>query len=1071
MASTRRRGRRATGLALALAVAFPVVLRAGTPELTFERVGGETGPPSDVITAIFQDRTGFIWIGSRNGLTLYDGHTFRSFEHDAADPASISDHSIRAIYEDRNGKLWIGTNSGGLNRLDRATWTFEHFRHDSADPRSISHDSVYDIVEDRSGSLWVGTQVGLNRFDAETGAFERMLADPSNPASISNDYIMALHETRDGRLWVATLGGGINVRDPDTGAFTALRHDPDDPRTLSSDAVATLAEDPAGRMWVGTLDGLNELNSEDGSFRRFKSDPNDPGSLSDDLVTSLDVGATGNLWIGTHGGGLNELDVDTGTIRTWRHDPGRRSSLGDDRILKLLVDHTGAVWIGTWGGGLNRLTPTSAMLSVRPGGSRLPERLLGRDVTSLMHDDRGGMWVGTRNGDVWRIDTDGEDHKRYATGSPEGPGRIILDLTGRGDAVWIGTNGGLIRIDTSVDAVREFRHDPRDPNSLGPGYVRAILIDRDGQLWVGTGEGGVQRVDGDGRVETRFRHDPSDPTSLSDNYVTSIFETADGELWVGTRSGGLNRIDRRTGRATRYLPDPADDRAISHHSVTSLLEDRAGRLWVATSGGGVNRVDRASGEEPRFTWFTDRDGLADNDVMGILEDDDGSLWLSTKSGLSRFDPEGESFASIFVSDGLPTGEFESGAAARNGDTLYFGTVKGLVTFPVGTPFPPPEPSPMVVASVRTVSGEIEGDLPVWSLESLEVPWDEWLSFELAVLDYSPERRHRYAYRLGEEWVDIGSRREITFTDLKPGIHEFAAMGRNSQGVWSEATPPLRIKVVPPFWMTGRFRAGLALVVLALAILGHRVRVNSVEKRHRELVALHEQREKAREELARAYQRLRRLTRRLEAAKEDERRHIARELHDEMGPAMTAVIINLQLLAERGAGEDARHRIRDTISLVDRLVDRIRDLSLDLRPPLLDELGLLPALKGYLETQAERTGLDIEVLGEIGSEGLQPEIEITAFRVVQEAVTNVIRHAEAKSTTVTVRSDNGDLELRVTDDGHGFDVPTTMGGPPGKALGLLGMQERVGMLGGEVRIDSAVGRGTEVHVRMPVELQT
>jgi signal transduction histidine kinase len=233
------------------------------------------------------------------------------------------------------------------------------------------------------------------------------------------------------------------------------------------------------------------------------------------------------------------------------------------------------------------------------------------------------------------------------------------------------------------------------------------------------------------------------------------------------------------------------------------------------------------------------------------------------------------------------------------------------------------------------------------------------------------------------------------------------------------------------------------------------------------MTLHREREHAQAALSSAYARLRRLTRRLEAAKEDERKRIARELHDDMGPALTAVIINLQLLSKR-ADDGALDRIHDTIELVDRLVQQIRDLSLDLRPPLLDELGLLPALKGYLEAQSERTGIDIEVNGSI--EGLPAETEIAAFRVIQEAVTNAIRHAEASRIEVTVERRDGDLELTITDDGRGFDVRDTMeSASSGKALGLFGMQERVGILDGEVEIDSALGRSTTVRIRMPVEV--
>ena len=158
----------------------------------------------------------FVWIGSRDGLTLYDGHSFVVFEHDASDPTSLSGNTIRTIYEDRAGNLWFGTNTGGLNRLDRSSWTFEHFRHDSADPRSISHDSVYAILHDQDGFLWVGTQRGLNRLDTETGEFQRFFADPDDPGSLSNDYVMTLVQDRTGRVWVGTLGGGLNLWHPQT---------------------------------------------------------------------------------------------------------------------------------------------------------------------------------------------------------------------------------------------------------------------------------------------------------------------------------------------------------------------------------------------------------------------------------------------------------------------------------------------------------------------------------------------------------------------------------------------------------------------------------------------------------------------------------------------------------------------------------------------------------------------------------------------------------------------------------------------------------------------------------------
>jgi len=379
-----------------------------------------------------------------------------------------------------------------------------------------------------------------------------------------------------------------------------------------------------------------------------------------------------------------------------------------------------------------------------------------------------------------------------------------------------------------------------------------------------------------------------------------------------------------------------------------------------------------------------------------------------------------------------------------------------------------------VRAIRTTTGELRGPAAPWLTSRVEIPYGRFLALELAVLDYNTDHRHAYAYRLGgddADWIELGEAGLITFADLSPGQYDFSARGRDCHGSWSTIAIPLSIRVVPPFWLTGWFRALVLLSLVGAAVLAHLVRMSVLERRNRELLELHEQREHAREELRRAYERLRVLARNLEAAKEDERQHIARELHDEMGPALTAVVINLQLLGTGAAAteEAGRRRIAETIELVDDIVERIRDLSLDLRPPLLDEMGLVPALTGYMETQSQRSGLDIDVRGDVDASRLSREVAITAFRVAQEAVTNVIRHAGATRAVVLLRERGDWLEVSIEDDGRGFDVQkATVEAPTGEALGLLGMQERVQILGGELEIVSAPGRSTRVSARLPRE---
>jgi len=426
--------------------------------------------------------------------------------------------------------------------------------------------------------------------------------------------------------------------------------------------------------------------------------------------------------------------------------------------------------------------------------------------------------------------------------------------------------------------------------------------------------------------------------------------------------------------------------------------------------------------------------------------------------------------SYLTADGLPSGEFEFRSAIRWRDRLIFGTVNWLAPIPAGTTVPPGRPSPTVLAAVQRRGDEALRAVPARVPEKLAVPYGEWFTIDFAVLDFRPEYRHAYAYRLSDDlpWIELGARRSLTFTDLSPGRYSLAVRGRNARGVWSESRP-LEIKIVPPFWMTWWFRALAFASLAAVAFTLHRVRLSRLARRNLELTMLQEQRERANRELADAYERLQSLTRRFEAAKEEERKYIARELHDDLGPNLTAVNINLRLLRAKLGDQETARRFEDTVEVVDRMVQQVRNLSLDLRPPLLDEMGLITALKGYLETQAERTGLIIDVEGDAVPRSLPPEIEIAAFRTTQEAVTNVIRHADATRVSVAIRCPDGVLEIDVEDDGQGFDVDRTVGSPAsGKSVGVLGMLERARMLGGTCEIDSSPGRGTRVRIRIPVE---
>jgi signal transduction histidine kinase/streptogramin lyase len=644
--------------------------------------------------------------------------------------------------------------------------------------------------------------------------------------------------------------------------------------------------------------------------------------------------------------------------------------------------------------------------------------------------------------------------------------------------VWAASMAGLLRIDPRAGTVTPSARAPDDPHGLNPGYVDTVLVDRSGTLWVGTGGGGLNRLEADGRSFTHIVSDANDATSLSDDFVTTMLEGADGTLWVGTRSGGLNGFDRKSSRSVRFLPSAADPATIGHHHVTAILESKRGTIWVGTDGGGLASLEKKPAGGWRVKRVTTDDGLVNQNVASLLEDDDGSLWVGTRHGLSRYEPATGRFHNYGRGDGLPSNEFSPGAASRGKDGLHFGTSRGLLVIRPGTPFAEPALAPTRITDIRTLAAPLRLPSTPWETESLEVPYGTPLLFAFSVLDFrSP---HRFAYRLqgkSESWTELGASREIAFTDLQPGSYTMTVRGRSAVGAWSETSRPLSIRITPPFWMTWWFKVVGALAALGLLSAMFRARMRSLERRNRELESLQAEREKAlietrasQEALHSAYDRLRALTRQLEDAKEEEKRRIARELHDEMGQLLSAIKIDLKALGRMpAAAEERAERVADAVALVDEMIRHVRAMALDLRPPLLDELGLVAALRGYAEGQSVRTGVAIGVEANAGAGSLRPDTSIAAFRIVQEAVNNTLRHGDAGSITVSVRADANRLLLSVRDDGRGFDVAEALQrAATGRHLGLLGMRERVEALGGHLEIDSAPGQGTEIRASVPLE---
>lgn len=1048
----------------------PAVVSPPAASTRFQPIGSHRPFPAEIITEVMLDRTGFLWIGTREGLVLYDGQHFRKFQHEVQNPESLSSNGVRGIFEDDQGRLWVNTISGGLDLLDRTTWTFRSWRHQRNDPTSISHDGVFALAQARDGKLWVGTQAGLDLFDPATGTFAHQVL------ATGGEFIMALMLDREGRLWVATLGQGLFRQRADRSGFESVRGSPGN----SPLDIFALAQAGDGDVWVGARNGLYRVRVGAEAMGKVNLSPT---AVAKQLlvVTALVPTADGGLWIGTFGHGLFRLPAGTQTLR--RVAVGADSTgAGDIDAGALALDRSGQLLVGTFGAGLFKASQDIAGLRTWSETQAEHPGLSNQDVYAVLAQPADAthaaqLLVGSFGGGLDRIALDSGTVTHLPL--PVDPARQqhlsgVIDLlrTPQG-TLWAATNEGVYRWNQESGAFKYYQPGRASAQDSVPGYSYALFRDRDGRLWVGSAGGGVFLYQPGDDGFRHFRPQRGDPHSLSDDFVTAMLEDRFGRLWVGTRSGGISICRLQASLRCDHLGSKGGAHVLSHDHVTSLLASADGAIWAGTEGGGFDRVVLDSqGAVTRIDYWTRNDGLVDNNVMALVQNADGALWLSTHGGLSRFDPKTGRFDNLTGADGLPTAVFNPKAAVWLDQRLYFGSAKGVVALDPAAQIRRSRAPPTVIEALYGLDSTQRIKQPAWQLNHLDVAWRTPFSLQFAVLGYdggAPQFEYRLA--ADDAWTDLGDRGRLTLHALAPGHHLLEVRGRRGGYGWTRAQP-LALDIVPPWWRRAEVQTTAAVLAFLLLVGGFYWRVRELQARNGELERVHGLREQAlaqahanRDELHQALATLRHMTMRLEAAKEKERKHLARELHDEFGQALTSAKINLGLALRRLPSAEGKARVTDTVGLIQRMIDQVRALSLNLRPPLLDEMGLIPALEAYLHAVSERSGLPIETQLDNAVSLASTEHEMAVFRIVQEAVTNVLRHAHTSALEVSVTTVDGGIEVRVRDDGAGFDAGELQV-KPGSGMGLFGMRERVHDLGGHLALDSARGRGTVVNVFIP-----
>ena len=1065
------------------------------PATRFEHLSVDDGLSHSAIHDMVQDRHGFLWFATRNGLNRYDGRSFRVFQHDPDDPDSLTDSLVGALLEDRDGRLWVGTPSG-LDVYDFATDRFVHHRHDPDDPLSLSSDSIGEIFEDRAGNLWVATEQGIDRRNPD-GSFLRLGHDPADPTRLADPRVLALVEDRGGRMWVGGYGG-LSLFDPTTATFRSFRHDPADPTSLGENLINALVEDPGGGLWVGTARGLYHFDSASEVFAPYPQVEGAPYDLASERIFELLVDGEGDLWVGTLNAGMFRIPQGGGPPTQFRHDDADPWSLSGDRVMSLFEDRSGVLWASTYVG-LNKYDRRREQFATYRREPTRPSTLSDSNISALFEDRGGALWVGTWDKGLNRLDRERGTVAQFqpdATDTGSLPDDTVLDVTeDRSGALWVATWGGLARRDPGQTAFTVYRPDPEDPESLDSDAVIAVHEDRAGRIWVGT-------ILGLSRFEPRGERFVRRPLSDGiDPGVSVLSEDSAGILWLGT-SAGLLAIDPATPESVAPLiwlqHDPDDPDSLANDEINDLHLDRSGTLWVATDGGGLDRMEWSpeSPERATFRHLREADGLASNQVLCILEDDDGRLWLSTSRGLSRFDPGTGSVHNFGVADGLQSSVFSYRSALRDrAGTLYFGGTHGFNAFRPERIRTDPVAPPVVLTDFQLFNRSVplqridpSSPLERSILETEDIRLthrQNVFSIEFAALHFASPGDNRYAYQLegfDADWIPTSAERRLaTYTNLDAGSYVFRVRAANKDGVWNEEGASLRITVLPPPWQTwwAYMLYGLGLV----ALIGW-----GVSSQRREL---------RREREAAEYERA--VSHRLREVDRLKDEFLANTSHELRTPLYGIVGLAESLLD--GAAGELPDAARSDLSMIvgsgRRLGQLVNDVldhsrlthgSLELRRQPVD---LRPLVEVVLALQAPlAASKDLELRNAIPADLPAADAdEARLEQILHNLVGNAIKFTEqgwvevAAKVATDPRSMGRGEELLVAVEDSGIGIPEdqqerifeafeqaeagiqrTFGGT---GLGLAVTRELVELHGGRIWVESRVGQGTSFSLALPI----
>ena len=788
-------------------ICYPIIGHAQVADehYYFKNLSVQNGLSQNTVNAILQDKQGFMWFGTKDGLNRYDGLTFRKFKHDDRSLQSIGNNFITALYQDVKGNIWVGTDVG-LYIYYPEIDSFEHFAEVSAEKTKIEH-TVTTITGDEKGCVWLAVQSqGLFCFDLETRKLQNYTLK-NFPFLTTNVQTLAFDNSET--LWIGCYGDGLFYSKDRLKTLHPYLSPTDHQEIYANDVVTCLAKGAYNCLYVSSLKGgVKELNLTSNKIHDLLSvDERGESVFSRQLLVASD----NELWIGAESG-LYIYNLRLGKYVHLQSSINDPYSLSDNAIYSLCKDREGGIWIGSYFGGVNYYPRFYTNFEkYYPKGT--DNGLHGKRVREFCQDNQGILWIGTEDGGLNRF------HPKTKTFSFFAPSSAFTNVHGLclvGDHLWVGTfSKGVKVVDTRTGVVVKTYQKTDSPRSLIDNSVFSICRTTTGEIYLGT-LFGLLRYN---KQSDDFDRIPE----LNGRFVYDIKEDSGGNLWLATYANGAYCYNVTEKRWKNYLHNENNPKSLPYDKVVSIFEDSHRQVWLTTQGGGFCLFHP---DTETFTSYTLSDGLPNDVVYQIVEDKDGRFWLTTNNGLVCFQPTTGAMKVYTTSNGLLGDQFNYRSSFETEDgTIYLGSIDGFVAFnPKSFSESKLLPS-LVITDFLLFGKEMSVGTPGSPLKKSITFSDELVlqsnqnsfSFRVAALDFQAPRMNKIMYKLDgfdSDWLTIGESPIITYSNLGYGNYTFQVKVANSDGVWNEESLSLKVHILPPFYLSI-----WAYIVYALLIVG------------------------------------------------------------------------------------------------------------------------------------------------------------------------------------------------------------------------------------------------------------